>query len=309
MSVQAQISGGPRVTIQEPLTGLEILSEELQEQITKKMQYYIDNNKPIRFGRIGRKEIYPQSNPPQPRLTAKKYVSGEFRINDHFDRRRPNKVLINNDGLNRQSFEFNDDGILTVYPSQMVLFGGLLTDDRNANYVHRNKSVRAEWEEVRDYDTAPKVELTKERTEHMMVGIVLNMKGKDVSEFAEEIVKSNPDALFIGTRTTSDIQKDIIKLVKKDPIHYARIIPSEETKIAVLVTQAIQLDVLKYDEGTKSWNFTRLANAEKYKNGFADVGAVSDPEETLVKFLQDKKNAEITKKIDAIVNPKFDLWA
>lgn len=303
--------------------GLEVLSKETLEYANRRIEKAAEKGQKMTFRRIGSDKMYMNAKPPAPRIMAKKYTS-LFTIRDEYDlTQMKNKSIHYTQGVEtvqngtvvadrpRQArFESDDSGFIIVDVSDRLLCTLLLLDDRNADYKHRNKGVQAEWYEVKPVFTASgNFDLLRERTEHDLIGLIFGMDKEELEAYAFE-VKEKGGNITVADKNKQELAKELIDVIKRDPLLFGQCIPSKESRAKVLIMQGINMDLIK---ATKNgdWNFVKRNLAEE--NGFAQFGVTATvpvKEQKLVEFLVSKEGTKIHKKLQNLLFPSDDEdWA
>jgi hypothetical protein len=294
---------------------LEKLSPELRTYVNNIIKEAIATNKPLLFRRVGSDIKYMRCNPPRDRVMSKIY-SPYFAIFDNFDEINSNKTLVYTQGVETRIIGGNpteiakkgkmiadERGYIRPNMSDTLLIACLLLSNKNQSYKFRDKSVTADWFQVKEgvKGYAGNTDLLKMKTEHQLSGIILQMPLMELQAYATELQSSANVAVGIN-RPPDELRTSLITTIKKDPIYFGRFIPSPESNVKVLAAQAINSDLITYDQVKREWNFVHKWNKEP--EGFAGGSMnVSNAEDRLVEFLLKQEGKRIKKKIEKILFP------
>lgn len=307
--------------------GLEVLSKETLEYANRRIDKAITMGLPhLIFRRVGSEKMYMNANPPQARIMSKKF-SPNFLVRDEF---APdgiyNKHIMYTRGTTpvkvgnviqyepkAERFDSNDDGFIYAPVDDRLLCTLLLLDDRNEDYKYRNKNVNAEWYEVKERNKiSTNTDLVREKTEHALIGIVFAMDMEELTAYAFE-VKEKGGKVSVNGKSKGDLAKELITVIKTDPLLFGQCIPSAKSKASVLVTQGVDLDIIATTKGN-NWNFTK--HNLKEEGGFAPFSITSNENNKIVKlveFLSDGKDANgerIREKLHGLLFPSDNEdWA
>lgn len=300
--------------------GLEQLSKETKEYAQRKMDKAREAGASfVMFRRIGSDKLYMNAKPPQARLMSKMY-SSEFSIRDNFsvDGTKNKRIhytkgtkQVTNGSLvsyvpKEEKFSSDDSGFIKSELTDELLCALLYLDDRNGDYKYRNKSVTPEWEEVKPkFLVTANIDLIIERTEHALIDLVFKMDKEELEAYAYE-VKEKGGEISVNGKGKAELAKDMIGLIKRDPLLFGQCIPSEESKAKVLVMQAINLELIKTNKNN-AWNFVKRNLLEETDFATFGVTANSDhKQKVLIEYLVSKEGKKIKKKLHSLLFPSDD---
>lgn len=297
---------------------LDKLSPELLTFVNNTVKEAIQSDKPLVFRRTGSDQLYTRSNPPKPRVMTKTY-SPHFQVFDPFDKTNSNKTLIYTKGIETRLIGgftaeipkagrilADERGFIRPDMSDTLAIACLLLSSKNSSFKYRDKSVSPDWYQVKEgvKGYAANKDLLKVITEHEITGIVLKMSSTELQSYATELQSSASVPISVN-RPADELRTSLIAVVKKDPIFYGRFIPTPESNTKVLVMQAVNADVVIYDQTKRCWNFIHKWNKEE--EGFATAGLSHEKaEEALERYLLSNEGKKLRKKIEKILFPSDD---
>lgn len=294
---------------------LELLSNEYITYVRGRMQDAKDTGRPLVFRRTNSDKPYQFAIPPRPRYSPK-MISPDFVIFDKFANKGENPIRnikytqgtqqVQN-GLTIAHLpkpvrpEFDEAGFIRPDEDDVLLIACLLLDSRNETFRWRSKSVQPEWYEVKEKVKAKgSTEVLRLRTEAAISQLVLGMKFTELQEYAVEM-KNGGANISINGQEYNDLVQQVMLAVKKDPLLFGQSIPSEESRLRVLIMQAVNMDVIAADKEAKEWKFL-----SGRKDAFCQFPLNGSPENELVKFLKTSAGKEVRSRISKTLFPSDD---